>query len=182
MKSALLDLCKGLLNLPAAAAVVMVVSCATLAVALTAQYGFGHTPCVLCLWQRAPYAAAFVLALLSLLSQPYGRGQMLLFFALCLPLFLAGAGTAFFHTGVELHWWLGTDGCAIQPLHGEAASSLRERLLATPTARCDQISGTFLGLSMANWNIGASLALAAFTLIVIMRELRGKNAKTAPKP
>jgi len=36
-------------------------------------------------------------------------------------------------------------------------------LLHTVVARCDEISWTLLGLSMANWNVFASGALAAFS-------------------
>lgn len=161
---------RNILILPLSAWVVVAVSVGALASALISQYAFGYDPCVLCLWQRVPYVLAFVLAVTSLLSMMHGKWQAVVFLACCIPVFLGGAGVAFFHTGVELHWWLGTDGCTLQPLHTAETMSWRDRLLATPTAHCDQITWTFLGFSMANWNVALSLALAFFTALAVIKE------------
>jgi disulfide bond formation protein DsbB len=126
------------------------------------QYGFGYDPCILCLWQRVPYAAAFVFSGFALL--PVLRRHAPLLLGLCALFFLVGAGLAIFHTGVERHWWLGTAGCAITPLNGDSTEDLRMQLLHTVVARCDQISWSFLGLTMANYNILLSLLLAGFCL------------------
>ena len=90
--------------------------------------------------------------------------------------FAAGFGLAVFHTGVEQHWWLGTSGCAIQPLRGKTPQDLRAALLHTVSARCDEVTWTFLGLSMANWNVPLSLGLALFAGLAA-REWIGPRAK-----
>lgn len=145
----------------------MAASAAALLFALVFQYGFGFDPCILCLWQRVPFVAAFLLAALSL--APGLRKVAPVFLALCAGAFLIGAGLALFHTGVERHWWLGTSGCAITPLNGATPADLRTALLGTPTAHCDEISWSFLGLSMANYNIPLSLLLGGFAALAAIK-------------
>jgi disulfide bond formation protein DsbB len=147
--------------MPRAALLIFAAAVGALLFVFTMQYGFGVQPCILCLWQRVPYGVVALLSLIAVLWRPYGRHSTVLL-GLCALTFTVGAGLALFHTGVELHWWLGTSGCSIQPLHGPANEDLRTQLLHTAVAHCDEISWTFLGLSMANWNVGASLILAIF--------------------
>ena len=154
---------------PWSAGLLLAACVGVLATAFVAQFVLGHEPCILCLWQRVPYGVVIILAALALLRRTNTR-ILLGFIAL---VFLIGAGLAVFHTGVELHWWLGTSGCAIKPLHGDSIASLREQLLKTVTARCDEITWTFLGFSFANWNILTSLALSLFA------GLAARNARGA---
>jgi len=148
-------------------------SAASLAAAFAAEHLFSVLPCILCIYQRIPYAfAAFLgLAGAAFLARetktrggigPRGaalaRGLMLL----CAMGFLINAGIAFFHSGVELHWWEGTDTCAVDPLVVKDPASARQALLKAPVVRCDAINFTFLGLTMANWNVANSLAFCAF--------------------
>jgi disulfide bond formation protein DsbB len=131
---------------------VLVSSVSALGFALLTQYAFGYEPCVLCLWQRVPYALAALLAGVALWQEQSFRlwqGACLL---LCALLLLSGVGLAIFHHGVEQHWWAGTAGCAIQTGVAPDAASLRQVLLTQPVARCDQITWTFLGWSMTVWN------------------------------
>jgi disulfide bond formation protein DsbB len=157
----MLSLVEKTLTMPLAAKLLLGFNIGALLFALIMQFGFGLHPCVLCLWQRAPYATAGFLAFFAWMWKPYGR-QTVFLLGLCAFAYLAGLGLAIFHSGVELHWWLGTSGCAVQPLNGATADDLRETLLHTVTPRCDQIAWTIFGLSMANLNIGLSLALAFF--------------------
>ena len=154
--------------MPKAALAIVAVAALSLGFAFLMQYHFGYEPCVLCLWQRLPYAVAGLLALAAFVIKPYGRTARMLL-TLCGVAFLIGAVLAGFHSGVERHWWAGTSGCAIQPLHGTSVSGWREQLLHMTVARCDEISWTFLGLSMANWNVPLSLALAAFAKLAAQR-------------
>jgi disulfide bond formation protein DsbB len=147
--------------MPYAAYIIIAASFGSLAFAFIMQYGFDVQPCVLCLWQRVPFAFAALLAAASFIGRSNGdRTRVLL--ALCAILFLANTGLAIFHSGVERHWWEGTRGCHITPLHNATIDSLRERILNTAVGHCDVISWTFLGLSMANWNIPFSFGLALF--------------------
>jgi disulfide bond formation protein DsbB len=131
-----------------------------------AEYGFGLQPCYLCLWQRGPYFAVLIVAVVALLVRPSEK-IIIVLLVLCALAWLAGLGIAVFHSGVERHWWPGTEQCALRPMTDGAVLSLREQLLQTPVARCDQISWTLFGLSMTNWNVLLSLDLFVYTCVVI---------------
>ncbi len=150
------------LTMPLAAKLLLALSLGALIFALIMQYGFGIEPCILCLAQRAPYLVVAILSLLAWVWRPYGR-QTVILLVLCIACYLTGMGLAIFHSGVELHWWLGTSGCSVTPLAGASPDDLRAALLHTVSARCDEISWTLFGLSMANYNVGLSLLLATFS-------------------
>jgi disulfide bond formation protein DsbB len=157
--------------MPTAAKILLFASLGSLLFALIMQFGFGLQPCVLCLWQRGPYGAAVCLSLLAWLGVPYGRKSAYCLI-LCTLCFLIGMGLGVFHTGVELHWWTGTSGCAVQPLLGTSPDDIRESLLRTVAPRCDQIAWTVFGLSMANLNIAWSLMLAFFAAAAAAKNLK----------
>jgi disulfide bond formation protein DsbB len=145
-------------------------SAVALAVALTSQYAFGLAPCVLCLYQRIPYAIAIVFGLLAL---PFGKGpirpMLLVLVALA---FAVNAGIALFHAGVEWHWWAGLSGCT----GGTALPTNTQDLFAamsTPApARCDEAAWTLFGLSMAGYNVFASAFLSIVAAIGARRAFR----------
>lgn len=151
-------------------------SLGALASAYTAQYGFGLQPCILCLYQRVPFAAAGVLGVLALLPalRPGLRAGLLALAGLGL---LANAGIAVFHTGVEQHWWAGTEACS----GGAAATAamtmeqLQEMLSRPAQARCDQPPWSFHGLTMAMLNVPFSAALGLFGLWGARRLTRGRR-------
>ena len=51
---------------------------------------------------------------------------------------------------------------------GDPAAVL-DRLLATPAPRCDEVTWSFVGMSMANWNVLISLALAGLAVMVLLK-------------
>jgi len=155
--------------MPCAAWIVLAVGVGALAAAFSAQYFFDVKACNLCLWQRVPYGLAILWGALALASQP-NLMRSRLFLKLAALTFLAGFGLAIFHTGVEQHWWADAVSCAIKPLNSANLADMsltdaRNQLLATVGVPCDQITWSFLGLSMANWNILASLALTVFAAL-----------------
>ncbi len=132
-----------------------------LASALTAQYGFGLRPCALCLYQRVPYVLAGLLAAIALLPAVPVRGKALLA-ALCALVFLANTGIAVFHVGVEHHWWAGLAACTGGAPQAQTVAQLKAMLAGPPPPRCDQVPWALFGISMAGYNVFASLALALF--------------------
>jgi disulfide bond formation protein DsbB len=129
---------------------------AILLAALALQYLGGVPPCPLCIWQRWPYVA---LIALGLTGWRWRARAMLTLAALVL---LGGAGLAAYHLGIEQGWWALPGGCVA----GAGADSVEDlkRLLAEAPPACDQVSFALLGLTLAGWNLVASLLLAAFTL------------------
>jgi disulfide bond formation protein DsbB len=128
-------------------------SAAILLAALALQYLGGLPPCPLCIWQRWPYLAVIALGLIGWRWRPRA---MLGIAALAL---LGGAGLAAYHVGIEQGWWALPAGCVA----GGTAQSVEElrRMLAEAPPACDQVGFTFLGLSLAGWNLVASLVMAA---------------------
>lgn len=138
----------------------------SLAAAYMAQYGFGLLPCELCLIQRIPFAVNILLGLIGIFWAA-GRRGVILTAAL---IFLINSGIAFFHSGVERHWWPGLEGCTAPQL-GNAVGDILAKLEQTPAVRCDSIPWQFLGLSMANYNVAfcGGLAIILFVYLCGMR-------------
>lgn len=144
---------------PRRAALALLAACAALlAGALVFQYGFGLEPCTLCRWQRWPHIFTIFLAALgwSFHSRPA--------LALAGIALLGGAAVAGFHVGVEQLWWEGTRSCGAGSLAGLSVDALREKLLATPVVRCDEIAWSLFGVSMAGYNALISIGLSIFAL------------------
>jgi disulfide bond formation protein DsbB len=148
----------------------LIASAGSLLAAFFFQYVVGLQPCVLCIWQRWPYAAVIVLTILVLTAAartPKLRAALL---ALCGVALLFGGGVAVFHVGVEQHWWTGTPGCGV-PATANSIDALRAQIMAAPVVRCDQVAWSLFGISMAGYNILISLALAAVAFISARRAI-----------
>ncbi len=152
-------------QMPFAAWIVLGAGVGALVTAFLAQFLFHLDPCILCLWERVPYGAAAVFAAGALVFRQR-EGLVRAFLLLACLAFVANVGLSAFHTGVERHWWKGTDDCVADiKLDGLSADAMREALLAKPPARCDQIDWSLFGLSLTNYNVLACLALALFTAL-----------------
>jgi len=146
---------------------VLAASAAILAAAFAFQYLGGLAPCVLCLWQRFPHGIVIALAAVAFALNSHRWTAALM--ALCGIVLVAGAGIAFYHVGVEQHWWQGTAACGSALTPAATIDELRERLLAQPVVRCDEISWSLFGVSMAGYNFMLSAALATFALTAAWR-------------
>jgi disulfide bond formation protein DsbB len=74
-----------------------------------------------------------------------------------------GAAIAGFHAGVEYGFWEGLPGCTAPGIEkGMSVEEVKELLAArTNVVPCDEPAWSFLGISMAGYNMLVSLALAA---------------------
>ena len=136
-------------------------SAALLLGALAFQHWGGLQPCVLCLWQRWPHVVAIAAGFAGMFLIRQGRrapAGWATLVAACALAVTAGIGA--YHAGVELHWWEGTASCGTTGPTGTSAAALRDRLLAAPVVRCDEIAWSLFGISMAGWNFLVSGALA----------------------
>lgn len=138
------------------------ISLISLISAWIAQYGFGLQPCTLCLYQRAPFAAAAILGALGAGFGAYQRREAAaLVTGISGFVFLAGSVIAAYHSGVERHWWKSMfESCSGLSVGGDARSLL-ERIEHASAVPCDQIpwADPILGLSMANYNAMMSFGL-----------------------
>ncbi len=143
---------------------ILSVSLAALGAAYASEVWGGLKPCVLCIYQRYAYVLAGALGLVGL-APGLGQRQRRWLVGLGGLAFLGGAAIAFFHVGVEQHWWRGTAACHA-PVFDPTLSleELRERMLATDFVPCDTIPWSLFGLSIAGYNAIASLALGLISL------------------
>jgi disulfide bond formation protein DsbB len=136
----------------------LLLSVAVVGAALLAQYWGGLVPCELCLYQRWPYYA--VIALMALTLAIGRRGISRVALALAAVIFIAGAGLALYHLGVEQHWFAGPTACTGGGLAGGSIDEIRRRLLATPVVRCDVAQWSVMGVDpLVSGNLVVSLVL-----------------------
>ncbi len=115
---------------------------------------FGYAPCHLCLLQRWPHGAAILIGVIALLT----GWRSLAYLGAAAALTTAGLGL--YHTGVERQWWEGPTTCTSGSIAGVDPKALLDQILAAPIVRCDEVAWQLMGLSMASWNMLASLVLA----------------------
>lgn len=138
---------------------VFIAAAGALAFAYIGEYGFGLKPCILCLYERIPYAVAGVVALLAVVLPMAVRVRAALI-VLCAAVLLAGAGLAFYHVGVEEHWWTAVTGCAAELPTQFSIEDLQAQLQRSTLKPCDQVDWRLFGISLAGYNVLLSLALA----------------------
>lgn len=150
----------------------------SLLAALTAQYGFGLEPCILCLYQRLPFLLTFVFGLAGWWAARAGRARLAAGWLGASALaFAANSAIATYHTGVERHWWRSAfEACRVGDFSATDSQSLLQTLLKTPDVPCDVIpwADPILGLSMANYNAlmcaGLALLCGGYAIWVMRRK------------
>jgi disulfide bond formation protein DsbB len=128
------------------------------------QRVFGLTPCVLCMWQRAAFAASGLVALVATCHGP-GRAGCRIYAGSILLIALAGAGVA----GGQV--WLQTatpdDAIAVMAIveHVLAFFALHDLVdgLHSHSVMCAEISWSLFGLSLPEWSL-----LAFVVLVLVM--------------
>jgi disulfide bond formation protein DsbB len=98
------------------------------------------------------------LAALALLLSARGQSRQWLVIA-CGWVFLAGSALAFYHVGVEQHWWGSVAACGGELSSGVDVTDLAAQLSGPQRRPCDQVDWRLFGLSMAGYNSVVSLGL-----------------------
>jgi len=149
------------------AAIVLAASLVVLGTALLSQYWGGLSPCELCLLQRWPWWAAIVVSLIAcLLGRRLGSRWAALMLA---AVFLVSAGFAAYHVGVEQHWLAGPTACTASAGSATTLEELKRQIAAQPPVLCDSIQWSLFGISLAGWNLVASLIMLAGCLAAVRR-------------
>jgi disulfide bond formation protein DsbB len=138
-------------------------SAGALASAYALQYLGGFEPCQLCYWQRYPYMAVIAVAVVGVASR-FVRLALLA----ALVLFLVGSGISLYHVGVEEGIVALPAGCAAIGT-ATTVEALRAQLMTAAPA-CDQVSVSFIGLSLSAWNSITAAVLALITLAALWRD------------
>ena len=120
-------------------------------------------PCPLCLEQRYAYYLAVPLGALVAVAaaRDAPRGVVLAGLAALALAALGNAGLGAYHAGVEWKFWPGPTECTGPVGNLGSAGNLLERLDTVKVVRCDEVQWTFLGLSLAGYNVLISLLMAA---------------------
>ena len=104
-----------------------------------------------------------------MLLVPLGVGSVRLLLGAGLLAALTTAVVGGYHTGVERGWWEGPSSCSSGSTAGMSPDELMDQIMSAPLVRCDEVAWQMLGLSMASWNMLASLLLALFWLMAMRR-------------
>ncbi len=152
------------------------ISGALLALAHMSEFLLGLVPCILCLDQReAHWAALGVAAAGVIAARVFGSrlGAAAAVGAAAL-VYAVSAGLAFYHTGVEYEFWPGPALCAgggpIGPVNIDDIGAALDGPVDAPA--CDDVQWSFLGVSMAGYNLLISAGLFALTLGAALAETR----------
>lgn len=130
--------------------------------ALAFQHLGGLAPCQMCLWQRWPHVAAALIGLFALALARWSHGRVMPWLGMLAV--LTSAGIAAYHTGVERGWWQGPTSCT-----GGGGGDLLRMDGPLGMVMCDEVAWQMLGLSMASWNMLASLGLAVLWVLAARR-------------
>ncbi len=122
----------------------------------------GYAPCDLCLEQRYAYYAGVPVAAVAFALAASGSNRALTraLFGLLGLIFAANVVLAVYHSGVEARFWRGPTACTGSIAGPKSASSLLDQLATVKVVNCDVVQLRVFGLSLANWNVLVSGALA----------------------
>lgn len=136
--------------------------------AFVLEHGFSVIPCKMCWWQRYAHWGVLVGGLAGLLLPPQFSKSA--FYAI-LTASLTGLGLAMWQFAAQQHWLPFPATCTSE---GAQLLSATADLLAamnnTKIVPCDKETFTFLGLSLAAWNIPAMLFVISLSLMGIMKK------------
>ena len=123
----------------------------------------GYPPCDLCYEQRYAYYVGVPLAIVAfaLARGAAPRAILMVLMAAFALVFAANMALAIYHSGVEAKLWQGPTACTTTMSGPVNAADLLKQLETIKVVRCDEVNLRVFGLSLANWNIFISAALAA---------------------
>lgn len=152
-----------------AALIVLGVAVATIGGAWIFE-AMGFAPCELCLKQRIPYYAGIPLAAFAAIAlQRGGEDAARIALALLGLLFAAGTALALYHSGVELKLFPGPSECTGALSKAGSFDDFRSSLDKMKVVSCDRPALRIFALTLSNWNVLISGALAA----IAFRAARG---------
>ena len=145
----------------------LLIAVTALGSAYTVEFAYSLEPCVLCMYQRIPFAVIGFLGVLAYLFK--GRRAMVVLTALAGIVLLIGAGLASYHVGVEKHWWASVASCGGAPDQVLSMEEFQVLLQQEPEKDCSEIDWTFFGISMATYNAAFSSVLGLGGLCTAIR-------------
>ena len=126
------------------------------------EYGLGHKPCKLCIYQRFPYIISILLILSILLFKKNIKIHLLLLSIIS----LLGSVLAFYHFGIEQGFFNESVVCEVKNLEQSLSKQDIIEQLKKNTVSCKDVNFTLFGLSLASIN-----TIVSFVLFVIFIRL-----------
>ncbi|EKE09246.1 MAG: hypothetical protein ACD_16C00205G0042 [uncultured bacterium] len=123
------------------------------------EHFFQIYPCQMCLYEQDVFIAAGAFSFLSFLFVPaHFQHYAVLVVS---GIFLFGVALAGYHVAIQYHLVELPAFCASNDLSAfDSIEALREQILKTPFVRCDQVTWSLFGLSLAAYNALMSLSLS----------------------
>jgi len=146
-----------------AAATIAIAGALALAIVYFFQYGLLIKPCPLCLEQRISYYICVPLAALLWIGARYGapRKVLILGFVVIAGVMLWNSGLSVYHAGVEYKFWQGPIDCSGPIDKFGSVGNMLNQLQRISLVRCDEVAWSFLGISLAGYDVFLSLGLVA---------------------
>ncbi len=119
------------------------------------EFGLGHKPCKLCIYQRFPYFISIFLILNIILVKKYIKPTLLLLSLVS----LSGSLLAFYHFGIEQGFFNESFVCESNSLNQDLSKKEILEQLSQNTISCKNVTFSIFGLSLASINTIFSLAL-----------------------
>jgi disulfide bond formation protein DsbB len=149
---------------------------------LLSQHWGGLAPCELCLLQRWPWGVAITISLVTVLVG--GRGALAWVALLLAAVFATSVVFASYHVGVEQKWFAGPTACTASAAGNSAGAmtleQMKQQILGTAPVMCDRVQWSVFGVSLAGWNLLASIIMTAICLVAFLQARR--RASPAPAP
>ena len=124
--------------------------------AFVIEYGFGHQPCKLCLYERIPYFLSILLIIKILFIKKYERVTLLVLSLI----FIGSATLAFYHFGIEQGFVSESFVCETRNLSETLSKEQLLEQLKQNNISCKDVSFRILGMSLAAINTIFSLILS----------------------
>ncbi len=120
------------------------------------EYGLGHEPCKLCIYQRYPYAISIVLLMSILIFKKNIKIHLILLSIIS----LIGGGIAFYHFGIEQGFFNESFICESENFKQSLSKEEILEQLKKNTVSCKEVTFRVFGLSLASINTIFSFALS----------------------
>ena len=145
--------------------VALIASVGTLGTVFIAEYAFLLKPCVLCVYQRWPYAAVVAIVILALIFRD--RVSRVYFLVGAAISFAVTSGIGAYHVGVEKGWWQGSAECSADTSATLSLQDLRAQIMSAPLVKCNEVAWELFSISMAGYNFLFAAIMVIFMGLAI---------------
>ena len=143
-----------------------------LAGAYLSQLLFDLKPCHFCLLQRYPYLPLILFGGALLVVERMGLVWRVLV-ALGIMALLTTGALGLIHSGIQSGFLQYTGGCVAQAAADHSLEALRAAIMDAPIVSCKDVTASFLGISMAGWNV----LWVGFVLLLIVLQYRFEQCR-----